>query len=109
MEGSREFATERRRCLRQMVHAPAFASFDGVTGGMILDLSEEGLSMQTGTGIDGNNFEGKSFERDRRVRLDVDLSEPAVHMETTGYIAGRMRWGARACASRSCPRTRGGD
>jgi hypothetical protein len=87
MEGSREFATERRRCLRQMVHAPAFASFDGVTGGMILDLSEEGLSMQTGTGIDGNNFEGKSFERDRRVRLDLDLSEPAVHMETTGYIA----------------------
>jgi hypothetical protein len=87
MEGNREFATERRRCLRQMVHAPAFASFDGVTGGMILDLSEEGLSMQTGTSIDGNSIDGKSIERDRRVRLELDLSEPAVHMETTGYIA----------------------
>jgi hypothetical protein len=87
MDGNREFAPERRRCLRQMVHAPAFASFDGVTGGMILDLSEEGLSMQTGTGINGNSIDGKSIERDRRVRLELDLSEPAVHMETTGYIA----------------------
>ena len=47
------------------MHAPAFASFDGVSGGMILDLSEEGLSMQTDTRLD----------RDRRVRLEVDLSE----------------------------------
>jgi GAF domain-containing protein/PilZ domain-containing protein len=91
MEGNREFAPERRRCLRQMVHAPAFASFDGVTGGMILDLSEEGLSMQTGSGLGGLNPNGKNteidIEKDRRVRLELDLSEPAVHMETTGYIA----------------------
>ncbi|MGB8832362.1 MAG: GAF domain-containing protein [Candidatus Sulfotelmatobacter sp.] len=63
--------------MRQMMHAPAFASFDGVTGGMILDLSEEGLSMQVGT----------KLERDRRVRLKLDLSEPAEELETTGYIA----------------------
>ncbi len=91
MEGNREFAPERRRCLRQMVHAPAFASFDGVTGGMILDLSEEGLSMQTGSGLGGLNANGKNIgvdiDKDRRVRLEIDLSEPAVHMETTGYIA----------------------
>jgi hypothetical protein len=77
MEGNLEFGPERRRCLRQSMHAPAFASFDGVSGGMILDLSEEGLSMQTDTRLD----------RDRRVRLEVDLSEPAMHLETTGYIA----------------------
>jgi len=47
MAGNLEFGPERRRCLRQSLHAPAFASFDGVSGGMILDLSEEGLSMQT--------------------------------------------------------------
>ncbi|MGB2605316.1 MAG: GAF domain-containing protein [Candidatus Sulfotelmatobacter sp.] len=88
MEGNREFAPERRRCLRQMVHAPAFASFDGVTGGMILDLSEEGLSMQTGDGsCGGNSIDGKNIGKDRRVRLEMDLSEPAMHMETTGYIA----------------------
>jgi GAF domain/PilZ domain len=85
MQGNQEFAPDRRRCLRQMVHAPAFASFDGVTGGMILDLSEEGLSMQTGSGPDRQPVDGKNI--DRRVRLAVDLSEPTVHMETTGYIA----------------------
>jgi hypothetical protein len=77
MEGNLEFGPERRRCLRQSMHAPAFASFDGVSGGMILDLSEEGLSMQTDTRLD----------RDRRVRLELDLAEPAMHLETTGYIA----------------------
>ncbi len=87
MEGKREFAIERRRCLRQLVHAPAFASFDGVTGGMILDLSEEGLSMQMGAAPGASRGDAKSPEKDRPVRLAVDLSEPAMHMETTGYIA----------------------
>ena len=32
--------TERRSCVRHKVNGPVFASFDGVTGGMILDLSE---------------------------------------------------------------------
>jgi len=82
MEGNREFAPERRRCLRQSMHAPAFASFDGVSGGMILDLSEEGLSMQTGSRI-----HGQRLEREQRVRLELDLTEPAAHVETTGYIA----------------------
>lgn len=74
-------AGERRRCWRQMVHAPAFASFDGVTGGMILDLSEEGLSMQTG------HADPQTLEPERRVKLKLDLSEPDAQIETTGYIA----------------------
>ena len=65
--------------MRQMVHAPAFASFDGVSGGMILDLSEEGLSMQMGQALDG-------VDKSRPVRLELDLS-PSGHVETTGYIA----------------------
>src|ERR1700692_5070933 len=82
MEGHQEFAGERRRCVRQSMHAPAFAGLDGGSGGMILDLSEEGLSMQT-----GSRLHGQWLERERRVRLEVDLSEPTAHLETTGYIA----------------------
>jgi hypothetical protein len=77
MEVNQEFVP--RRCLRYMVHAPAFASFDGVSGGMILDLSEEGLSMQMGHPLDG-------IDRERQVRLEIDLS-PSGRIETTGYIA----------------------
>jgi len=68
---------ERRRCLRHKVHAPAFASFDGVTGGMILDLSEQGLAMQTATPL----------EAQRRIQLHLSLPEPATYLDTEGYIA----------------------
>jgi len=81
MAAKQEFVPERRRCLRQMVHAPAFASFDGVSGGMILDLSEEGLSMQMDRSLDA-----RSVDKDHPVRLELDLS-PGGHVETTGYIA----------------------
>ena len=69
--------TERRGCLRHEVRGPIFASFDGVTGGMILDLSEQGLSMQTVV----------SLEADRLVQLRLDLPDSDTHLETTGYIA----------------------
>jgi hypothetical protein len=69
--------TERRGCLRHKVHGPIFASFDGVTGGMILDLSEQGLSMQTVVPL----------EADRFVQLRLDLPDSNTHLETTGYIA----------------------
>jgi hypothetical protein len=85
MEVNQEFHSERRRCLRQMVHAPAFASFDGVSGGMILDLSEEGLSMQI-SHVPNGQSRGQSIDNDRPVRLELDLS-PSGHVETTGYIA----------------------
>jgi putative methionine-R-sulfoxide reductase with GAF domain len=81
MTANQEFVPERRRCLRQMVHAPAFASFDGVSGGMILDLSEQGLSMQMSQAVDG-----QSIDKERPARLEMDLS-PGGHVETTGYMA----------------------
>jgi hypothetical protein len=68
---------ERRHCRRYRVHAPAFASFDGVTGGMILDLSEEGMSMQTADPL-------TPF---RRMKLHLNLPDPMSNVETTGYIA----------------------
>lgn len=70
-------AIERRRSLRQKVNTPAFASFDGVTGGMILDLSEEGMAMRALAPLEVNS----------RVPLQISLGEPAVYLETTGYVA----------------------
>ena len=67
---------ERRSCVRHQVHGPAFASFDGVTGGMILDLSEQGVSMQTVTPL----------QAERRMQLRIDLPDSDI-LETTGYVA----------------------
>jgi len=75
--GSLEVNHDRRHCVRQKMHAPAFASFDGVTGGMILDLSEEGLAMQAAAPVGTRG----------RVQLQLQLSEPETELETTGYIA----------------------
>lgn len=72
--------TERRSCVRHKVNGPVFASFDGVTGGMILDLSEQGLSMQTITPV-------KMDRNDRRLHLRLDLPDSDGQLETTGYIA----------------------
>jgi L-methionine (R)-S-oxide reductase len=69
--------TERRSHLRHKVNGPVFASFDGVTGGMILDLSEQGLSMQTTAPL----------KPDERLHLRLDLPDPEAQLETTGYIA----------------------
>ncbi len=68
---------ERRRHLRQAVNTPAFASFDGVTGGMILDLSERGMSMQTVAPL--NPEQPHDFQ--------LDLLQPDSSIETTGFIA----------------------
>lgn len=72
-----ELVTDRRHSLRQRVNTPAFASFDGVTGGMILDLSEEGMSMQAQSPLDADTL----------VPLHLSLGEPAAYLETTGYVA----------------------
>lgn len=72
-----EMAPERRHALRQKVNTPAFASFDGVTGGMILDLSEEGMAMQAMAPLESHTL----------VPLHVSLGEPTAYLETTGYVA----------------------
>ena len=71
-----EITPDRRRSLRQKVNTPAFASFDGVTGGVILDLSEEGLAMHTAVPL----------EPHRHLSLHLSLSE-ATQLDTTGYVA----------------------
>jgi hypothetical protein len=71
-----EFGQDRRRCLRHRVRTPAFASFDGVTGGMILDLSEQGIGMQSSAWLE--------VRRQVEVRLDLP---GAAALETSGYVA----------------------
>ena len=78
--GNRMYS-ERRRSIRQKVNSPAFAIFDGVTGGMILDLSQEGMSMQCSGSVEG------ALEPRRPVTMQLDLADPALLLETTGYIA----------------------
>src|SRR5690349_6168263 len=72
-----ELAPDRRHSLRQRVTTPAFASFDGVTGGMILDLSEEGMAMQSSGPLEAHSI----------LPLHLSLGEPAAYLETTGYVA----------------------
>jgi len=67
----------KRHCLRQKVNTPAFASFDGVTGGMILDLSEEGMAMQALAPLEPHS----------QLALKISLGEPPAYLETTGYVA----------------------
>lgn len=71
---------ERRSCVRHKVHGPVFASFDGVTGGMILDLSDQGLSMQT---VGRLPVEGT----DRRLHLRLDLPDSEGQLEMSAYVA----------------------
>ena len=72
-----DLAPDRRHSLRQRVNTPAFASFDGVTGGMILDLSEEGMAMQSQAPMEAHSI----------VPLHLSLGEPTAYLETTGYVA----------------------
>ena len=72
-----DLVPDRRHSLRQRVNTPAFASFDGVTGGMILDLSEEGMAMQSQAPIEAHSI----------VPLHLSLGEPTAYLETTGYVA----------------------
>jgi len=68
--------SERRSHVRHKVHGPLFASFDGVTGGMILDLSEQGMSMKTVVPV----------EPDQQLQLRIGLPDYDL-LETTGYVA----------------------
>ena len=72
-----DMAPDRRHCLRQKVNTPAFASFDGVTGGMILDLSEDGMAMQGTAPLEAHSI----------VPFHISLGEPTAYLETTGYVA----------------------
>lgn len=75
---------ERRRRIRHKLHSPVYASFNGLSAGMVLDLSElldlneDGFAVQTSARLEVNH----------PINISLDLPE------TKGYIegAGRIVW-----------------
>src|SRR6478672_2681131 len=72
----------RRRRVRHKVHTPAYASLNGNSVGMVLDLNEildisqDGMSMQTSPPLEVN----------QTVSLCLDLSETKTYIHTTGQV-----------------------
>ncbi len=73
---------ERRRCVRQKLHTPVYASFNGPQTGMVLDLSElldlheDGFAVQT----------SERLEMNRAVTLCLDLPETKSYIHGTGQV-----------------------
>ena len=72
----------RRQVVRQKVHTPAYASLNGKSDDMVLDLSEvidiseRGASIQTSS----------PWHMDREINLCLDLSETKTYVHTTGQV-----------------------
>jgi hypothetical protein len=73
---------ERRRCVRQKLHTPVYASFNGPQTGMVVDLSElldlneDGFAVQT----------GERLEVNRAVTLCLDLPETRNFIHSSGQV-----------------------
>ena len=73
---------ERRRYLRQKLHTPVYASFNGPQTGMVVDLSElldlheDGFAVQTSERLDVN----------RAVTLCLDLPETKSYIHGSGQV-----------------------
>ncbi len=80
---------ERRSRVRHKVHAPAYASLNTNSSGMVLDLNEvidineEGMSIQTAS----------PPEVDSSLNLSLDLSETKSFIHTTGQVVWSDRSG----------------
>jgi putative methionine-R-sulfoxide reductase with GAF domain len=72
----------RRRHVRQRVHSPAYASFDGIGGGMVLDLTEVLNISESGMAIQANS----SLAPNRTLNLVLDLSETKNYVNATGMV-----------------------
>jgi len=83
---ARPWRRERRRCVRQRAHTPAYASLNGTAGGMLLDLSEildiseDGISIQASVPL----------ETHRVLNLCLDLPETRARIYTTGEVVWSM-------------------
>jgi hypothetical protein len=73
---------ERRRCARQKLHTPIYASFNGSQSGMVVDLSElldlheEGFAVQT----------SERLETNRAVTICLDLPETRSFIHGSGEV-----------------------
>jgi len=85
---------ERRRRIRHRLHSPVYASFNGPSAGMVLDLSElldlseDGFSVQT----------SERLEVNQTLSLTLDLSETKAFIHSVGQVVwsdGAGRGGIR--------------
>src|SRR5208282_857613 len=73
---------ERRRSVRQELHTPVYASFNGPQTGMVVDLSElldlheEGFAVQT----------SERLETNHAVTLCLDLPETKSYIHSSGQV-----------------------
>ena len=73
---------ERRRCVRQKLHSPVYASFNGPQSGMVVDLSElldlheEGFAVQT----------SERLELNRALTICLDLPETRSFVHGSGQV-----------------------
>ena len=72
----------RRRHVRHKVHSPAYASFDGIAGGMVLDLTEVLNLCEGGMAIQAN----AALDVNRTLNLVLDLSETKSYVNATGMV-----------------------
>ncbi len=78
-----------RRAVRQKVHTPAYASLNGGSDDMVLDLSEILDISESGAAIQTSS----SWEISRVLNLCLDLSETKTYLQTTGYVVWADRTG----------------
>jgi GAF domain/PilZ domain/Sel1 repeat len=73
---------ERRQCVRQKIHIPAYANLGGSTSGMVLDLSEildiseRGMCIQTASPL----------PRNLTLPMVLDLAETKAYLHTMGTV-----------------------
>jgi|SRR5579863_1991672 len=76
-------ARPRRRCYRQKIRTLAPVNLDSATGGILRDLNQFGIAIQTVGALVLN----------QQVHLRFDLSAPRVRVEATGRVAWTDSWG----------------
>jgi putative methionine-R-sulfoxide reductase with GAF domain len=79
----------RRRTVRHRVHTPAYASLNGGSDDMVLDLSEVLDISERGAAIQTSS----SWDISRTLNLCLDLSETKTYLHTTGYVVWADRTG----------------
>ena len=91
---------DRRRRMRHRVHTPAYASLNQAQGTMldlcpILDLSEEGMCLQSSVPLETN----------RRVQFFLDLSETKSRIPVSGVVIWSDRAGRAGIRFENSPET----
>lgn len=81
--------SNRRQVVRHRVHTPAYASLNGSSDDMVLDLSEVVDISERGASIQTSS----PWDIDREINLCLDLSETKTYVNTTGYVVWKNRTG----------------